>query len=806
MISTYVSRHFSERVPGLMTRVRLPMSFNSGRSKAGSGGGGGGDAVVSKGKSNEQVNMDGNVSGGSGSGNGTSNPIITIIDTQSSNVESLLAAEENVEAVVLVYDLDRPSTFQRLEGYWLPLLERCFSPPPAVTETPNSISGPDDVIDYNQIPPVVIAGNKLDLALAAPPTQEDARVDRQQIVALLQRFKFVRHCIKTSAKTLLNVNDIFVKTQEAVLFPIWPLYDLTDGAITNICKKAFIRVFRMFDSDKDGLLSDLELCNFQARFFKHPILDKHIQGWKKVLMKNKPAHSADYIREDKFTVDGFLAMIEMFMLKDFWEVPWTILRHFGYDDNLVLEIPQWINDEYLAQCKLSAEDEEFLVSLFTQFDSNNDGELSEKDIQEIFSIIPSPSLPPWHPARSNDMFQNSFSTPSLHWYNDLFPSPPSSVADMSINEEDEDAGVTILSSHETSSSLHENISESGVGGMNISHSSPPTSFAHPTLSFVDWLSYWLMVSSINPVKTKMEMYHLGNDHRSTGKSSSVLSVRINIFGNHKCGKTALLNSLVGGYKDPLNTEETETPQTKCSQVSIPRARLKSLRKNAGSSITENALVHVILTEVPSSSISSPELTKNCDLAVFAFDCTDEVSYKFVETVEAKYFNDNNTPRVFVGTKKECIKTSKVADDIEEGGVKRSSSSVVVTAQIHCENLELEPPMLTSASSAGEARSILEHFVLCAIGDLRSQPFADRRRREAEWQRQMIRLGCIVGSGIVGIAGFAAIGYFWPYDKSKDKFGFKSLLQSVKDFFGFGRTRDSAGISSVESNLLARSSV
>ena len=36
------------------------------------------------------------------------------------------AAIENVDSIVLVYDLDRVETFFRLENHWLPLIERCY--------------------------------------------------------------------------------------------------------------------------------------------------------------------------------------------------------------------------------------------------------------------------------------------------------------------------------------------------------------------------------------------------------------------------------------------------------------------------------------------------------------------------------------------------------------------------------------------------------------------------------------------------------------------------------------------------------
>jgi hypothetical protein len=34
---------------------------------------------------------------------------------------------ENVDSIILIYDLDRDETFFRLENHWLPLIERCFN-------------------------------------------------------------------------------------------------------------------------------------------------------------------------------------------------------------------------------------------------------------------------------------------------------------------------------------------------------------------------------------------------------------------------------------------------------------------------------------------------------------------------------------------------------------------------------------------------------------------------------------------------------------------------------------------------------
>ena len=105
--------------------------------------------------------------------------------------------------------------------------------------------------------PVIIAGNKMDLfrtSSTAGMTDEQALArSRQQIVSLMQRFRFVRQCIKCSAKNLLRVDEVFLKAQQAVLYPFTPLYDLDNGRLTADCRRAFTRMFRMYDADNDGL-------------------------------------------------------------------------------------------------------------------------------------------------------------------------------------------------------------------------------------------------------------------------------------------------------------------------------------------------------------------------------------------------------------------------------------------------------------------------------------------------------------------------------------------------------------------------
>jgi hypothetical protein len=190
--------------------------------------------------------------------------------------------------------------------------------------------------------------------------------DRQRIVSLLQRYPFVRQCIKCSAKTLFHVTDIFQKAQHAVLFPIQPIYDIQQDALTPKAQQAFCRIFRMADLDTDGYLSNQELLAFQTKCYRvwGPLFDETVSGWNKILskkiisssdttanpnhkrnekyyyyyyqkqqqqqqqQKNDPttttttsttattATTTAIVHNDKFTIEGFFSIFEVFMSKD----------------------------------------------------------------------------------------------------------------------------------------------------------------------------------------------------------------------------------------------------------------------------------------------------------------------------------------------------------------------------------------------------------------------------------------------------------------------------------------------------------
>jgi GTPase SAR1 family protein len=175
LISTFVSRHFSEVVPGIMTRVRLPpdpenscittivdsqggdaalISAVANMSSAGTTT----TTTTSNATINNNSNTDGNsiISGGGGGGErgggGGGGAMETLIIPSSPSASVSIAPTtpggstytalrsfstsarpsgmggiENVDSIILIYDLDRDETFFRLENHWLPLIERCYN-------------------------------------------------------------------------------------------------------------------------------------------------------------------------------------------------------------------------------------------------------------------------------------------------------------------------------------------------------------------------------------------------------------------------------------------------------------------------------------------------------------------------------------------------------------------------------------------------------------------------------------------------------------------------------------------------------
>ncbi|XP_077262080.1 mitochondrial Rho GTPase isoform X1 [Temnothorax americanus] len=276
--------------------------------------------------------------------------------------EDQLAEEiQKAHVICVVYSVDDEDTLDRAASYWLPLIRRC---------------SPDDRC------PVVLVGNKIDL------------VDYSTIEAvypIMKEFTEIESCIECSAKTLQNVSETFYYAQKAVLHPTTPLYNYDAQELTEECKTALQRIFKICDVDNDGLLNDMELNAFQQWCFNTPLQPQVLEDVKAVLSKN----ICDGICNGCVTMKGFMYLQCLFIQRGRNETTWAVLRKFGYDNELQM------SKEYIhpsskvplgCSTELSHKGQEFLTLLFMQHDRDRDGALSPLEMESLFSRC---LFPPW---------------------------------------------------------------------------------------------------------------------------------------------------------------------------------------------------------------------------------------------------------------------------------------------------------------------------------------------------------------------------------------------------------------------------
>ena len=654
----------------------------------------------------------------------------------------------------------------------------------------------------------------------------------------MQRFRFIRQCIKCSAKNLLRVDEVFLKAQQAVLYPFTPLYDLDIGQLSEDCKRAFTRIFRMYDRDHDGLLSHAELDRFQHETFHVPVYERDLTGWKKVVTRNNP--NEEVVRDGKFTVAGFLAIFDVFISQNRLDVPWQALRKFGYDDNLVLHVPERIKKGGDANFHVGAPGQpspvakerywsltpsaqRFLTDLFHQFDSDNDGILSLGDIQSIFSIVSDPALPPWHPLRAQDEFEGCFSLPVMPSSPITPPdssssTPGSSSPPLNMSQSLSASGITIVSGETFPS-----VDISTVSGSFTNVISKP-------LSYLEWMGLWHAISAISPPLTRAELFRLGHVEDSKrpkksrrGKKKSAVApnvssdsllpsceVRALLLGSPGSGKSALLKALgCSSSGNPLSTTKTRSPRTSSTFVKLKRKSSKA--KSDGNE--ETFVAHLIITEVPEAAAEnqaqrrkelSEILNGGCDLAILAFDSTNSASLAYAKHLESSLLTDDIS-RVYVGTKSDqCAPTEDrdVEDDDEW-----QPTTVIDEAAVHCRDLDLEAPLVTSASDTmlsaeGELGELqrqkaLEYLVRCVLSEpgyerLKAKPHEERKRQEAAKRRNRKMIWFGVGMGVaVAVVGYLITGTTVGGSAKQGSDGKgRARLSWFRSFFSLGTATDS----------------
>jgi len=294
----------------------------------------------------------------------TGDNVTTYIVDSSARMENRVQLEAEIrkaDVICIVYAVNVPETFERIPSFWLPYIR-----------------------SLGRNVPVVLVGNKIDLRGKDNLTNERLKTE---VMPIMDEFKEVETCVECSAKELLNVSEVFYFAQKAVLHPTAPLYDSREHVMKPACIEALKRIFKLCDTDKDGILNDEELNEFQRKCFNSPLQQQELEGVKNVVREN----SADGVNENGLTESGFLFLHKLFIQRGRLETTWTVLRKFGYGDDLSLKeeflYPQI---DVFPDCtfELSSDGYKFFIEIFQAFDKDKDGALNQEELDNLFSTSP----------------------------------------------------------------------------------------------------------------------------------------------------------------------------------------------------------------------------------------------------------------------------------------------------------------------------------------------------------------------------------------------------------------------------------
>ncbi|CAI5679981.1 mitochondrial Rho GTPase 1b isoform X2 [Oreochromis niloticus] len=287
--------------------------------------------------------------------------------------EQLFQEISKANVICIVYAVNNKKSIEKVTSHWIPLI------------TENT--------DKDSRVPLILVGNKSDLV---------EHSSMETILPIMNQYSEIETCVECSAKNLKNISELFYYAQKAVLHPTGPLYCPEKKDMKPLCVKALTRIFKVSDLDNDGNLNDNELNFFQRTCFNTPLEPQALEDVKNVVRKNL----IDGVCDNGLTLKGFLFLHTLFIQRGRHETTWTVLRRFGYDDDLEL------NQDYLfpplkippdCTTELNHNAYLFLQSVFDKHDKDRDCALSPEELRDLFDVFP---YMPWGPDVNNTVCTN----------------------------------------------------------------------------------------------------------------------------------------------------------------------------------------------------------------------------------------------------------------------------------------------------------------------------------------------------------------------------------------------------------------
>ncbi|XP_039516920.1 mitochondrial Rho GTPase 1b isoform X3 [Pimephales promelas] len=272
--------------------------------------------------------------------------------------EQLYQEISKANVICIVYSVNNKKSIEKVTSHWIPLI--------------------NERTDKDSRVPLILVGNKSDLV---------EHSSMETVLPIMNKYTEIETCVECSAKNLKNISELFYYAQKAVLHPTGPLYCPEKKEMRSACVRALTRIFKVSDLDNNGVLNDHELTFFQMTCFNTPLAPQALEDVKNVVSKNL----TDGVHDNGLTLKGFLFLHTLFIQRGRHETTWTVLRRFGYDDDLELhqdylfpplKIPPDCTTELNHNAYL------FLQSIFDKHDKDRDCALSPEELMDLFSVFP----------------------------------------------------------------------------------------------------------------------------------------------------------------------------------------------------------------------------------------------------------------------------------------------------------------------------------------------------------------------------------------------------------------------------------
>lgn len=290
-----------------------------------------------------------------------------IVDTRATDQVALSRELKQADVILLVY-LDH-YTYERVSLHWMPMFR---------------------AMGVNV--PIIVCENKCDAVEKSSSSFKNVR--SEEFMPLITDFKEIEACVRCSAKTGTNVVEAFYLCKRAFTHPISPIFDSKEGNLKPAAVEALKRIFFLCDGDQDGILNYKEFSDLHMKCFGQPASLEQFEDILQTVDAIILPETSESIAHKGISENAFIILNKIYAERGRHETIWGIFRAFHYTNSLS------INDRFLypkvdvnqnSSVELSPTGYRFFVDLFIKFDKDNDGGLSEVELNNLF--IPTPGIP-----------------------------------------------------------------------------------------------------------------------------------------------------------------------------------------------------------------------------------------------------------------------------------------------------------------------------------------------------------------------------------------------------------------------------